>query len=46
MRAIALLAAIGLTAATSAQAAWREYTHPDLGFVLEFPDPPAESSGN
>jgi hypothetical protein len=33
-------------AAGSAEAAWKEYPHPDLGFVVEFPDPPKQSAGN
>lgn len=47
MRAIGFLAALTVAAASgTAEAAWREYPHPDLGFILEFPDPPATASGN
>ena len=47
LRAIGFLAALTLAAASgTAQAAWMEYPHPDLGFIQEFPDPPQTSSGN
>ena len=47
MRAIGFLAALTVAAASgSAEAAWMEYPYRDLGFILEFPDPPTQSSGN
>src|SRR3954470_16861310 len=41
----ALLAFVTL-AAGSAYAAWAEHPYKDLGFVVEFPNPPANSNGN
>ncbi len=47
MRLIAIsLAAAATLIAGSAVAAWKEYPYKDLGFVVEFPDPPKETSGN
>jgi hypothetical protein len=40
MRAIALMMAIVLAAS------WKEYPQPQLGFVVEFPSDPANSTGN
>jgi hypothetical protein len=47
LRFIALsLAAAAVLASASAVAAWKEYPYKDLGFVVEFPDPPQASNGN
>jgi hypothetical protein len=47
LRKFCITAGLALAAATgSAQAAWKEYPHTDLGFVVEFPDPPKATTGN
>ncbi len=40
MRLPALILATALLAAPAAAQGWREYTYPDLGFALHFPDDP------
>ena len=45
MRLISLIIAAALIAPTPAAAAWKEYPQPQLGFVVQFPAPPAVSSG-
>ena len=40
------LLAIATFAAGSAYAAWAEHPYKDLGFVVEFPNPPVASTGN
>ena len=47
MRGIAIaIGTAALVSAGAAQAAWSEYPYKDLGFVVEFPNPPAASTGN
>ena len=41
-----MLLAIATFAAGTAYAAWAEHPYKDLGFVVEFPNPPASSTGN
>ena len=46
MRPIGLMIAAVLLASGPADAAWKEYPQPQLGFVVEFPADPAASTGN
>jgi hypothetical protein len=41
-----MLLAIATFGAGTAYAAWAEHPYKDLGFVVEFPNPPAASTGN
>jgi len=41
-----IVAATALAGIGAAQAAWSEHPYKDLGFVVEFPNPPAASMGN
>ena len=46
MRILKLTVALGVAfAAQSAWAAWAEYERPDLGYKLDFPGEPVESTG-
>ena len=40
MRLVALILATALIAGPAGAQGWREYTYPDLGFALHFPDDP------
>jgi hypothetical protein len=40
LRCVALIFAMVLIAGSAAAQGWREYTYPDLGFSLHFPDDP------
>ncbi|HYM17924.1 MAG TPA: hypothetical protein VEU06_05125 [Micropepsaceae bacterium] len=47
LRLIAIsLVAAAVLGSTAAFAAWKEYPYKELGFVVEFPDPPQASNGN
>jgi hypothetical protein len=41
-----IVAATAFAGIGAAQAAWSEHPYKDLGFVVEFPNPPASSTGN
>ncbi|GEM_PF-1949233 len=41
-----MLLAVATFASGAAYAAWSEHPYKDLGFVVEFPNPPATSTGN
>src|SRR5437763_4292345 len=45
MRVIALMIAAMLIVCEPASAAWKEYPQPQLGFVVEFPADPSNSTG-
>jgi hypothetical protein len=45
MRLIVLAAAAALLSSQPALAAWKEYTYPELGFVVAFPADPSTSTG-
>lgn len=47
LRAISsIVAVVAILGAGAADAAWSEHPYKDLGFVVEFPNPPVSSGGN
>jgi hypothetical protein len=46
LRLIASAVTIVLLTCVPAPAAWKEYPHPELGFVVQFPADPGSSTGN